>query len=460
MKISIILTTYNRADSFLPRAIRSVLNQTFRHWELIVVDDCSTDNTQEVMRKFVDKRIKYHRLEKNFGSDTRPKNEGAKLATGRYLMFMDDDVELRPDAIKTLKNELNSNPEIDVVYGDMWIKPNDEPGIARDFDAQFLMIRNFIDTSAAMMKKKAIFDIGGWDESLKKFVDWNLWVRMTKYGKKFKRVKKYTFDYYIHENTKSNKVKTESYYDPELDMTMFVPTFDPAGCYIELPYLKKPIEPTVAVFTLHYDRPEYSISTYNDMIATAEYPFDWYCWDNSGTTYDQLVPLAHFVGKGGENLGISGGSNKLLNMIGDKYTLIIKIDNDVQFETRGWLKDIVDLWKRNHKIYVSPYVEGLKDNPGGALRNGYGLIGSEFVEVTKHIGGIFACIDSRAYKDFRWKDALLHGNQDIEASHAFRLKGYMPCYYPKHRICHRDSTEGQQQAYPAYFERRKDEHPN
>lgn len=460
MKISVILSTYNRANTYLPQAIQSVISQTFGNWELIIVDDCSTDNTEEVVRSFKDKRIKYHRLDINSGSDTKPKNDGTKLSDGGYIMYLDDDVQLRPTAFRKLSKLLSTNPSIDVVYGDMWIRPVEKPGIAMDFDRQFLMVRNYIDTSAAMMRRKAIFDVGGWDESLKKFVDWNLWVRMVKCGKKFLRLPEYTFDYYIHEDTKSNKVKTDSYFDPKYGMTMFVPTFDPAGCYIELPYLKKLTDPKVAIFTIHYDRMEYSFSTYDDIKATTKYPFDWYCWDNGdGLLMEWLESHTVFCGTLRKNLGITAASNKLLDAIveQDKHDLILKIDNDVEFQTFGWLEDIVDLWKRNHMIYVSPYVEGLYHNPGGAIRKGYGMIGDDLVEVTRHIGGIFTAVWSKFYEKFRWTDQMKHGNQDIEASHAVCLEGYMPCYYPKHRICHRDGTLGQENKYTSYFERRKAE---
>lgn len=458
--ISVIMSTFNRADTFLPKSIESVRKQSLKDWELIIVDDCSFDNTQEVVESYQDQRIKYIKLNENFGSDTHPKNVGASASTGEYLLFLDDDVVLRPNALKTLKKELDSNPQLDVVYGDMWITPNNEAGIAHDYDRQFLMLRNYIDTSSAMMRRSAIFDVGGWDETLKKFVDWNLWVRMTKAGKNFKRVSEFTFDYTLHSDAKSQRIETPMYEHPELG-TLFEPTFDPAGCYIKLPYLGEVKEPRVAIFTIHYDRLAYTQVTQKLMFETAGYPFDWYCVDN-GTdgTFEWLdkMEVCKLLHKNPENKGITESSNYLIDVISKgKYDIIIKVDNDVEFQTNNWLADIVDLWKRNNMIYVSPYVEGLRDNPGGAMRIGYGMIGTEFIEVTNHIGGIFAAVSAKAYSNFRWSDEFLHGNQDLEASHAFRLENYMPCYYPKHRITHMEGTEGQQKRYKQYFDRRKGE---
>jgi GT2 family glycosyltransferase len=92
---SIILTTYNRSQ-FLPRAINSVLQQTFTDFELIIVDDHSTDNTQHVVTEFNDKRITYIRLDHNQGVSTA-RNTGITQAKGEYLCFLDDDDEYLPE---------------------------------------------------------------------------------------------------------------------------------------------------------------------------------------------------------------------------------------------------------------------------------------------------------------------------------------------------------------------------
>jgi len=438
------------------------MNQTHKEWELIIVDDCSTDDTEEVVKKYFRKikgkngrkRTVYIKLDHNSGSDTKPKNMGTRAAVGKYLYYLDDDVQLRRHTFKTMMDNIGDN---DVVYGDMWIMPQNQPGVAHDFDRQLLMLKNYIDTSSALVKKQAVFDVGGWDETLPKFVDWNLWVRMAKAGKSFKRVHELTFNYTLHKNSKSMLVETDVYEHPKLG-TLFYPTFSPAGCYIKVPYLTDLFDPKVAIFTLHYDRPKYSKDSYTEMAATSGYPFDWYCADNGGkdTTGRLLKSKARLWKRYGKNVGITKSSNDMIQFIlNDKeHDIIIKIDNDVEFQTYDWLKDIVDMWKRNNMIYISPYVEGLYHNPGGSVRVGNGMVGDEYVEVTNHVGGIFAAVSAKAYESFRWEDDHLHGNQDLEASHAFRLKGYMPCYYPKHRICHRDSTLGQQEKHKRYFKRR------
>ena len=92
-KVSIIIPTYNRAN-LLPRAINSVLNQTFKDFELIIVDDGSTDNTRKVVKEFEEKdsRIKYI-WQENFGGPAKPTNTGLKISKGKYIAFLDSDNE-------------------------------------------------------------------------------------------------------------------------------------------------------------------------------------------------------------------------------------------------------------------------------------------------------------------------------------------------------------------------------
>ena len=89
--VTIIIPTYNRAH-LLGRAIRSVLTQTFHNWELIVVDDASTDNTKEVAYSFQDPRIHYLCHETNRGGPAA-RNTGIREARGLYIAFLDSDDE-------------------------------------------------------------------------------------------------------------------------------------------------------------------------------------------------------------------------------------------------------------------------------------------------------------------------------------------------------------------------------
>ncbi|MEL7221748.1 MAG: glycosyltransferase family 2 protein, partial [Bacteroidota bacterium] len=101
---SIIIPTYNRA-AYLPHAIKSVMDQVFADWELLIVDDGSTDDTRKVVQPFLsDERIRYHWQENRELNGAR--NTGVRLARGRYIAFLDDDDQYLVNHLSVLANYL------------------------------------------------------------------------------------------------------------------------------------------------------------------------------------------------------------------------------------------------------------------------------------------------------------------------------------------------------------------
>jgi len=106
---SIILPTYNRA-SFLSRTIGSVLSQNFSDFELIIIDDASTDTTKEVVDSFTDNRIRYYKNEKNI-ERSASRNKGIDLSLGTYICFLDSDDAYRPNHLSSFYNFILQNDE-------------------------------------------------------------------------------------------------------------------------------------------------------------------------------------------------------------------------------------------------------------------------------------------------------------------------------------------------------------
>ncbi|OKA33153.1 glycosyltransferase family 2 protein, partial [Bacillus cereus] len=96
--ISIITPVYN-SEKYIEFTIKSVLNQTYSNWEMLIVDDCSKDGTEEVINQFKDPRIKYSKLEKNSGAAVA-RNEALKKARGKYIAFLDADDMWKPDKLE------------------------------------------------------------------------------------------------------------------------------------------------------------------------------------------------------------------------------------------------------------------------------------------------------------------------------------------------------------------------
>jgi GT2 family glycosyltransferase len=113
-KISVIMPAYNRA-SFIGETIESILGQTYQDWELIIVDDGSTDNTQEVVSRYPDPRIRCVR-QANAG-ETAARNAGLSLAKGEYIACIDSDDLMLPHNLEVLLKTLEADPEAGCAYG-------------------------------------------------------------------------------------------------------------------------------------------------------------------------------------------------------------------------------------------------------------------------------------------------------------------------------------------------------
>lgn len=451
-KVSVIISTYQRPDK-LKKAIESVLNQTYKDYEIIV----AVDGSEEI---HTPNGVKVIHIP-HFGNDTKPKNAGLSIATGEYIAFLDDDNEFRPDHLQALVNVLDNNPDIALAYGDRWIvdetnelKP--QIGVYSEFSPSILLKRNYIDTSDALVRKNALDYVGGFDERYKKYIDWNLWVRLAKAGYKFQRVPIVLTDYHLHKQMKSVTVST----DKERVEGGHVPEWDAYDCEIRLNAPK----PKVAIFSLTYDRLDYTKKCFESLHKTAGYDFDHFVVDNGSTDgtvewlESEYLPKELILNE--ENKGISIASNQAIEVIKREgnYDIIVKVDNDCLFLTSNWLKKMVEIWESNHMIALSCYVQGLKDSPGGAPRIGHGMIKGELVGMTKHLGGICHFVSARAYDNWKWDEhSFLHGLQDLEFSQYLLINGYQMGYLENYFCEHVEGTAGQHKAYPEYFERRKKE---
>ena len=121
--ISVIVPMYN-AEKYLQTCINSILNQTFTDFELILVNNCSTDRSLEIAKSFSDPRIKILQTEKNSGSPGTPRNLGIDSARGEFLYFMDSDDAITIRALELLHNKIIETGA-DIVYCNTWMIPDD-----------------------------------------------------------------------------------------------------------------------------------------------------------------------------------------------------------------------------------------------------------------------------------------------------------------------------------------------
>jgi len=189
--VSIVLPTYNR-DCLIDRAIRSILNQTYKNFELIVIDDGSTDNTEKVVKEFreKDKRIKYIQYKKNKGAAVA-RNTGIKAAKGEYIAFQDSDDEWVPEKLeKQMEAFDKATPNVGVVYTDLQ-RVNKDGGI-KYWHSPTVIYKNLINQKtldyqvmglgiqSALIKKERFNRVGLFDENFPGFEDLELFIRLSK----------------------------------------------------------------------------------------------------------------------------------------------------------------------------------------------------------------------------------------------------------------------------------------
>lgn len=117
--ISIVLPVYN-GQKYIKQAIESIINQTYKDWELIIINDCSTDNTVKIIEEYTmkEKRIKFFSNEKNLGLPSSL-NEGFRRAKGNYFTWTSDDNIFLPEALEKMVSYLMNNTQTGLVYADM-----------------------------------------------------------------------------------------------------------------------------------------------------------------------------------------------------------------------------------------------------------------------------------------------------------------------------------------------------
>ncbi|RKY37879.1 MAG: glycosyltransferase family 2 protein [Candidatus Omnitrophota bacterium] len=185
--VSVIIPTYNRAH-LVGRAVESVLDQTFQDFEILVVDDHSVDNTEEVVNDFNDARIRYIKHQINMGGNAT-RNTGVKNSKGEYIAFLDSDDEWLPEKLKKQIDIFQRAPDkVGLVYS--WAEMIDEKGelfrklnfVVKGRVLQNILRGNFISSSTVVVKKKCFDEVGLFDESFASCQDREMWTRIaTKY---------------------------------------------------------------------------------------------------------------------------------------------------------------------------------------------------------------------------------------------------------------------------------------
>ena len=186
--ISIVIPTFNHAK-FISKALESVINQTYKNWEAIIIDNNSTDDTDKVINQYNDQRIKYLKINNN-GIIAKSRNLGIREAKGEWIAFLDSDDEWIPEKLERQLSILRSDKEAVFCHtNEIWIRNGTRVNQMKKhekyggyiFEKCLDMCR--ISPSSSIIKKEVFDHIGYFDESLIVCEDYDLWLRIAAHYK-------------------------------------------------------------------------------------------------------------------------------------------------------------------------------------------------------------------------------------------------------------------------------------
>jgi glycosyltransferase involved in cell wall biosynthesis len=210
--ISVILPTYKRCQ-ILNKAVDSVINQTYKNWELIIIDNNSNDGTEELIKNYYNNKIFFLKIN-NFGSIAKSRNYGIKKSRGKYLAFLDSDDYWTKNKLEICLNFIND--KVDLIYHDLEIigqkksffKNNilNSRKLNKPIFDDLLFNGNAINLSSVIVRKNLLEQIDGMKETLEIATceDYNTWLRVAKLTEKFFYLPKTLGYYLIHNQNISN----------------------------------------------------------------------------------------------------------------------------------------------------------------------------------------------------------------------------------------------------------------
>lgn len=188
--VSVVMAAKNYAR-FLPQAVRSVFTQTFPDWELVIIDDGSTDDTPVAVKPFLgDARVRYVRSDRL--GQPRAKNLGMRLSRGEFVAYLDADDAWEPTKLAKQLAVLNERPEVGVCHCDRLLMdeegrvspppltPTPSPAGGEGNIAR-LFLNNFVCFSSVVVRRAVFDQVGGFDPEFDLAIDYDLWLRVARH---------------------------------------------------------------------------------------------------------------------------------------------------------------------------------------------------------------------------------------------------------------------------------------
>lgn len=215
--VSVLMPAYNQAD-YVAEALDSLLAQTYRNWEVAVVDDGSPDRVAEIVAPYAerDSRIRFYHTENRGVSGAR--NFASSVTSGDLILPLDADNILLPDFIEACVAEFDKNPDTRLVYTDWEWFGAQTGGLDNTYRGYVrLLVDNVIDNTA-MYRREDFLRVGGYDSGIPYgYEDWEFWIRLLDRDARVSRIPRKLFRYRIRAVSRNSVMKQEEKRQASID---------------------------------------------------------------------------------------------------------------------------------------------------------------------------------------------------------------------------------------------------
>lgn len=232
------MTVFN-GEQYLRECIDSVLNQTFKDFEFLIIDDCSTDSSRDIIKSYKDKRIYVIENQKNL-SQVKSLNIGLEQARGEYIARLDQDDLMIGNRLERQVDFLNNRP--DIAVAGTWGEVIDNSGTVftkcclpirhEEIMANALSLGYFLMHPSVIFRKDVALDEGKYNEALPFAEDYDLWTRLLLKRYKFANIPEYLIKFRFHKESSSKQFSTKQLKNARVSLSNFIKTIN--GIYNDM----------------------------------------------------------------------------------------------------------------------------------------------------------------------------------------------------------------------------------
>lgn len=426
-KVSVIITCYNLAR-MLPRAVESILQQSMTDWECIIVNDASPDNTIEVATDYTikDPRIKLLTNEENLYL-SGALNAGINAAKGQYIIPIDADNELAPNALELLSTALDRDRELMIVYGAMEVIEESDgkhfisgwPPEVFSYNAQ-MQHQNQI-SSTAMYRKRVWSTIGGYRRRCRTAEDADFWCRATSYGFKPAKVTQAVTLIYHNRTESMSHVETDwpwnkwyTWYKSAKLAPITAPLQNP-----NVP-LYTPVKVSV-IIPVGPGHEKYVLDAVDSVNGQTLLGWECIVVDDTGGKIEWLPPFVKLLSTGGVGLGPSIARN--IGIRASTASLFVPLDADDYLQSDA-LQMLVTTWEEYGGYVYSDWIKQEKKEVLSTPEYDCSTI------LSKMNHAITAIYPRAAWEEVGGFDEKLMAWEDWDFVIAINSKGYCGTRYP------------------------------